>query len=218
MPAALISQMDPPPGEEREFDAWYADEHIPLRMAVPGFRSAVRGWAVQGEPSHLVVYHLDDLGVLGGDAYGEVKERPSDLTRHMLAEVAAFTRFLGEEISDTGEAPPGRYLYLVTFAVPQSEQDEFDAWYEQDHVPLLMECSAWLRCRRYAIGSAEPADVTRAAVHELADLSALDSPERARARSTEWRARLADRPYFASSRYAVYERASDFTETHSAPA
>ena len=55
MPAALISQMDPPPGERDDFDAWYRDEHIPSRLAVPGFESAVRGWAVEGEPSHLAL-------------------------------------------------------------------------------------------------------------------------------------------------------------------
>lgn len=211
--AALISQMDPPPGEDREFDAWYAEEHVPLRMGVPGFLSAIRGRAVQGTPSHLVVYYLGSREVLATPEYREVKGNPSPLTAHMLENVAAFTRYIGDEISDTGAAESGRYYYLVTFDVPEDFQEEFDAWYERDHLKHLMRNPAWVRCRRYAIADSEPAGVTRAAVHELADLSALDSPERAQARATPWRARLSQNDWFSSARYAVYERFQDFSAT-----
>jgi hypothetical protein len=209
--AALISQMDPPPGEDREFDAWYAEEHVPLRMGVPGFLSAVRGYAVQGEPSHLVIYYLESREVLSTPEYQDVKNNPSPLTAHMLKNVAAFTRYIGDEISDTGATEPGRYLYLVTFEVPEDFQEEFDAWYERDHLPHLMSNEAWLRCCRYGIVDSNPPGVTRAAVHELADLSALDSPERARARGTPWRARLSQNDWFSSSRYAIYERYQGFS-------
>lgn len=214
MLAALISQMDPPPGEREEFEAWYAEEHVPLRMALPGFRGAVRGWAVQGEPSHLVVYWMDELGVLDTPEYREVKGRPSELTRHMLENVAAFTRWLGSEVSDTGPAEPGRFLYLVTFDVPADGQEAFDDWYEREHVPMLMQSADWLRVRRYAISDGEPAGVTRVALHELASLDALSSPEREAARSTDWRARLAQNDWFGSVRYSVYERHQDFAATH----
>lgn len=202
--------MDPPPGERPEFDRWYREEHIPLRMDLDGFRGAVRGWAVQGEPSHLVVYYTDDLKAFETPEYEQVKRNPSSRTRHMLDHVAAFTRFVGLEISDSGAAETGRYIYLVTFAVPDEHQAEFDAWYEQDHVPLLLRNEHWLRCRRYAVVDAEPPGVTRAAVHELADLAALDSRERKDARSSEWRARLAQNDYFSSARYAAYEVAEEF--------
>lgn len=209
-PAALLSQMDPPPGEDAGFDSWYRDEHIPVRLAIPGFDSAVRGWAVQGEPSHLAVYHLSSLDVLARPEYRELKSNPSPRTARMLETVAAFTRFTGEAIGDTGPAEPGRYLYLVTFAVPASAQAEFDAWYEQDHVPTLMRNDTWLRVRRYAILDSVPAEVTRVALHELGDLTALDSPERAAARTSDWRARLAAEEWFGSARYAVYERSETF--------
>lgn len=209
--AALISQMDPPPGEESEFDAWYAEEHVPLRMRVPGFLSAVRGYAVQGEPSHLVVYYLESRDILSTPEYEDVRNNPSSRTTHMLDNVAAFTRYIGDEISDTGAASSGRYLYLVTFGVPEDFQEEFDAWYERDHLPHLMSNEAWIRCRRYNIVESDPVGVTRAAVHELTDLSALDSPEREQARATPWRARLSQNDWFSSSRYAVYQRFQDFS-------
>ena len=38
----LFSEMTPPPEMEEAFNAWYDSEHIPLRMAVPGFLGARR--------------------------------------------------------------------------------------------------------------------------------------------------------------------------------
>lgn len=215
--AALISQMDPPPGEDSEFDRWYAEEHVPLRMGVPGFLSALRGRAVQGEPSHLVIYYMESRPVLSSSEYQKVKNNPSSRTSHMLDNVAAFTRYTGDTISDTGDAEAGRYIYLVTFSVPEDFQVEFDAWYERDHLPHLMRNPAWLRCRRYAISDSEPSGVTRAAVHELSDLSALDSSERETARNTAWRERLSHNNWFSSSSYAVYERFQDFVAAPTQP-
>lgn len=202
--------MDPPPGEEGEFDAWYAEEHVPLRMKLPGFLGASRARAVQGEPSHLVVYWLQEPGALETPEYQRVKAEPSPRTAHMLDHVAAFTRFSGEEIGDAGERRAGRYLYLVTFSVPEERKEEFDAWYEQDHVPLLLRHPSWVRCRRYAITEGVPEEVTRAAVHEIDDLAALASTERQQARESPWRLRLAEEPWFGSARYAVYERFQEF--------
>jgi len=188
-------------------------------MAVPGFQSALRARVVQGEPAHLVIYYLSNRAVLKSEVYQSVKNNPGVLTSYMLSHVTAFTRYIGDEIGDTGEARAGRYLYLVTFCVPREDQPEFDAWYEQDHLPHLLRHPAWLRCRRYSIVESEPQGVTRAAVHELSDLEALDSPERAQARTTPWRARLSNLPWFSSARYAVYERFQDFrgqfTTSHS---
>ena len=195
--------MNPPPGEKEEFDAWYAEEHMPLLMAVPGFLSAARGWVVQGEPSQLVVYYLDSRDALATPEYQKVKDNPSPLTKHMLNSISGFTQYLGENISDTGTAELGKYLYLVTFEVPEDFLEEFDAWYEKEHLPLLMSNPFWLR---YRVVNSEPGDVTRAALHELADLSALDSPERAKARATPWRTRLTRNSWFSSAKYAVYER------------
>ena len=38
-----------------------------------------------------------------------------------------------------------------TFTVPPEDLDEFDDWYESDHVPTLMQNRDWLRVRRYAV-------------------------------------------------------------------
>jgi len=55
----LLTLTEPPPGMEEEFNAWYDEEHLPERLAIPGFRSA-RRW-VAGR-TYLATYELDSPG------------------------------------------------------------------------------------------------------------------------------------------------------------
>jgi len=208
----LFSEMTPPPGREAAFHGWYDQEHIPVRMAVPGFLSGQRYRdTAEGAAGFLAVYEMADLAVLKTPAYGEVKNRPSDVTRTMLASVTGFTRYLGVETSVRrqglagGSALDAPLLYAVWFDVPQERLADFDAWYETDHVPLLMECSEWRMVRRFAVTQGEPGPFNRLALHYLADRSALSSEARERARGTPWRARLAVEPWFRGT-YKVFER------------
>ena len=70
---------------------------------------------------------------------------------------------------------------------------------------MLLKCSSWLGCRRYLINDGDPEPFTHLAIHHLSSLDALDSPERAAARTTAWRDKLAAEPWFKGS-YAVYEK------------
>ncbi len=208
--AILFSEMTPDPAWESEFNAWYDSEHIPLRMGVPGFASSQRYKSVK-DGSYLAVYELESLEVLKSAAYGQVKNQPSPLTRRMLDGVAGFTRYLGEQIGEQHAAHAGdaaldaACLYAVFFNVPGDRQQEFNDWYEQDHVPILLECKDWLMCRRFAVRDGAPANWSHLALHYLNDAAALDAPERARARATPWRARLAVEPWFNAS-YLVFSR------------
>ena len=96
--AILFSEMTPDGSFEDRFNTWYDTEHIPVRMACPGFRSGQRYRHRDGE-GYLAVYEMDDDGVLSRDAYAQVKNNPSDETRWMLDNVSGFTRYLAAETS-----------------------------------------------------------------------------------------------------------------------
>jgi hypothetical protein len=206
----LFSEMTPPDQQEAAFHAWYDNEHIPLRMAVPGFLSA-RRYRATPEGGFLAVYEMTEPGVLKGEAYAEVKGRPSPVTKQMLGSVSGFTRYIGRELAvrrqthgDPAAALDAPILYAVWFTVPEDHADAFDAWYEQDHIPQLMACPEWLMVRRFRISDGEPQGFNRLALHYLADRGALESPARAAARATPWRAKLAAEPWFVGS-YSVFE-------------
>lgn len=204
----LFSQMEPSAGQEAEFHDWYNGEHIPLRMAIPGFAAATRYEVVEGEPRYLACYFLDDMGALETREYARLKADPGERTERMLASVHGFTRYICDETWDTGpvDEEPGT-LFAVCFAVPEADEDRaaFDGWYEGEHIPLLMQVPGWLRVRRYLVrpGAAGPA-WTHIALHELRSAAALDRPERAAARDTPRRDALAERPWFGGSGRWVY--------------
>ena len=206
----LFSEMSPPADQETIFNDWYDQEHIPLRVAIPGFVSAQRYLADGNDRNYLAVYEMNDASILQSAAYGVVKNQPSELTKSMLSSVSGFTRYignlLGEQWKSTTTDPlnESHYLYAVFFTVPQEELSEFDAWYTQDHVPILLECPEWLGTRRFEIIDAHPGNFNRLALHYLTSAEALDSPARAKARNTPWRDRLAVKPWF-KGHYLVFK-------------
>ncbi|WP_158808028.1 DUF4286 family protein [Beijerinckia sp. L45] len=209
----LFSEMTPPVGQESRFHDWYNEEHIPLRMDVPGFLSAQRYRDLADDArGYLAVYEMTDPAVMASSAYQVVKTQPSDTTREMLSTVSGFTRYIGAEMGTRrqpglsgAQALDAAVLYAVWFEVPESALPDFDAWYDLDHVPLLLGCKDWLMVRRFHILDGEPTKANRLALHYLADRSALEAPERAAARATPWRKRLAALPWFAGT-YSVFEK------------
>lgn len=204
----LFSEMTPEASWTDKFNRWYDEEHIPLRMAVPGFCSAQR-YQAKDSGAYLAVYEMESTGALASPAYQDVKGKPSETTKWMLGNVKGFTRYTCSQMSqvDKGQASDldTPVLYAVWFTVPPERLQDFDDWYNQDHVPLIMQCEDWRMVRRFEVVSGEPNAYNRLALHYLRDVAALDSPQRALARSTPWRARLAAEPWFRGE-YAVFER------------
>jgi hypothetical protein len=206
-PTILFSEMTPPAEMEDRFNAWYDEHHIPIRMETKGFLSAQR-YRMGNERNYLAIYEMVDADVLRSDAYKAIKGNPSTLTKEMLGAVSGFTRYLGTQISERAnqenfiDAP---VIYPVFFDVPKDRQAEFDAWNEEDHLPILMEDPRWLGVRRFDIYDGEPNTFTRLALHYLSDRAVLESDARTRARATPWRAKLASEPWF-KGHYLVFDR------------
>jgi hypothetical protein len=60
----LLAMMEPLPGFDSEFRAWYDTEHVPERMAIAGFESGQRLVCVAGWPRYVAIYDLAALDVL----------------------------------------------------------------------------------------------------------------------------------------------------------
>jgi hypothetical protein len=163
--AILFSEMTPDASWEDEFNDWYDHEHIPLRMDVPGFRSA-RRYVVPDTRNYLAIYEMDSTEVLRTPAYQSVKNNPSARTRLMLANVKGFTRYIGEEISghlsDSLEAP---FLLTEFFEIPRERE-------------LLLEDRDCLMVRRFRIVDGEPKAWTHLALYYLAGPVAVESAGR----------------------------------------
>lgn len=204
----LFSEMTPDVSWEDTFNDWYDEEHIPLRMDVPGFVGAQRYH--RSERNYLAVYDMAGPEVLSSKAYGQIKNHPSVLTSEMLNGVSGFTRYIGREIGTQHNVPfeemlQASVLYPVFFQVPEDRLKAFDEWYDKDHVPTLLETSDWLGCRRFALEIAHPQPFNRLALHYIRNRDALESDARTRARESSWRAELAKEDWFKGT-YMLFNR------------
>jgi hypothetical protein len=94
----LLVTMQPPPAFEEEFNAWYDTEHLPERLAVPGFETALRFVCLSGHPRYLAMYDLARLEVLDSPEYLRVAfENSSPWTRRVLQRVRVY-RAAGRQI------------------------------------------------------------------------------------------------------------------------
>jgi len=105
---------EPPPAMEEEFNAWYDDEHMAERLAIPGFRSA-RRWVADlppGEGKYLATYELDSLAVLGSPAYLDRYQNQTPWSRRCLGKAVVFKRWACEQLGAKDPHPAARAMVL----------------------------------------------------------------------------------------------------------
>jgi hypothetical protein len=94
----LLVMMQPPPAFEEEFNAWYDTEHLPERLAVPGFETALRFVCLSGHPRYLAIYDLTRPEVLDSPEYLRIAfENSSPWTLRVLQRVRVY-RAAGRQI------------------------------------------------------------------------------------------------------------------------
>jgi hypothetical protein len=98
----LLTLTEPPAAMEEEFNAWYDEEHLPERLAIPGFRSA-RRWVF--ERTYLATYELDSAKVLQSPAYLARFNNQTPWSRRCLGTLVVFERWACEQV-EPGDADP----------------------------------------------------------------------------------------------------------------
>lgn len=83
------------------------------------------------------------------------------------------------------EAP----FLLIAEMDPSEDEDDFNDWYNQEHVPMVADMPGYVRCRRYQIvsdeGASEPA-CKYLTIHEVQDLNGFLSPPAIASGATSW--------------------------------
>jgi hypothetical protein len=113
----LLTLTEPPPGMEEEFNAWYDEEHLPERLAIPGFRSA-RRWVADvppGNGKYLATYELDSAAVLQSAAYLARFQNPTPWSRRCLGKAVVFKRWACEQV-EPGSADPHPQARALLFS------------------------------------------------------------------------------------------------------
>jgi hypothetical protein len=76
-PVVLAVAQSVPPGREDDLTDWYTQEHIPMLLAVPGWRR-IRRFRLTGgtAPAYLSLHEMSDTSVFGEDSYRAAVSTP----------------------------------------------------------------------------------------------------------------------------------------------
>jgi hypothetical protein len=203
------------PEREDELNDWYNREHLRQVTALPGFVRA-RRYSVDDAPlKYLAWYDTVDETIESGAAFQGIVERPTPWSQRMR-------KLYGENrermnfrlMCDVGrvsrEDTP--WLYIVHTDIPDEIVDEYNAWYDKEHLPRLTTVPGVIRARRYTAVNGRPRYLT---AYELTDRDAFESPEGLQARKTPWTAKM--RSLFHNTRRRMCKRIAP-TLTHEAAA
>jgi hypothetical protein len=103
------------------------------------------------------------------------------------------TTWKGVRIYRGGSDRRGSIVYMLKYPVPFDYLYEFDAWFQYEHMPMLLEEPAWYGCELFrALGASS---YTFAALQYL-EPHALKSDARNRSVDTPWWHRLCKHEWF----------------------
>jgi hypothetical protein len=94
--AAVAMWWNVAPEMKAEFEDWHSHEHMPERLAIPGFLRGSRWIAASGEPSYFVLYETASLATLTAGPYVERLNNPTPWSRKMMPHHRNMVRSLCE--------------------------------------------------------------------------------------------------------------------------
>lgn len=119
-----------------DFYEWHNREHMPERLAVPGFRRGRRYRALEGGPDYFNLYETADFGVLSSPAYLARLNAPTAWTRRVVPGFRDVARSLCHVRASLGVGQGGVML-TQRFAVAAAEQDRVAARLADDVLPMI---------------------------------------------------------------------------------
>ncbi|MGI9409857.1 MAG: hypothetical protein ACR2OV_07275, partial [Hyphomicrobiaceae bacterium] len=180
-----------------EFHDWYDLEHVPERQAIPGFGASERWLAEDQDTVSVATYDLDAVDVLKSEPYLAVGyENASVWTKRVTAMCGRLLRFEGEQLTPGTAAAPvnaGGLLINAMNVAPEAE-DDFNAWYDEEHLPALAAVPGTLAARRYRSTEAGGGTHRYLAVYHLESPDITSGDAWKAAVETPWTDRI--RPHF----------------------
>lgn len=90
-------------GREAEYEEWHMREHLPERVAAPGFRSG-RRYIDWSHPAHrwFTLYEVDDAAAFATPEYSDLLANPTPWSAAMRPDFRHFLRLPCEEVASAG--------------------------------------------------------------------------------------------------------------------
>jgi len=200
-----ITATEPEAGWEDEFNRWYDEEHIPNLGGLPGYFSARRYVAVEGEPKYMAMYEIASMEAFRSAEHDHAANTPwtARMRPHFSSRGITFYEQVfpadGVLRGASWGAEEGGLLTVRLDVAAEHEQD-FNDWYDQEHLAALATVPGVIAVRRFRATEGAPRYM---AVYHLTDPKVQSSEAWNRAIDTPWSARV--RPTFTTRWRTVYK-------------
>ncbi|ACA15849.1 conserved hypothetical protein [Methylobacterium sp. 4-46] len=136
------------PAREDEFNDWYTHEHLPERVAIPGFLRARRYVEALRDPRlagwrYFTLYEVEAAGTLRSPAYLRALETPTPRTLAALPLFRGMGR-MGCAVTHTVARGTGGGLFVAELGPLPREAERLRAWLATRASPRMMALSGVL--------------------------------------------------------------------------
>jgi len=114
--------------QEADYNMWHSREHMPERLAVPGFRRGRRGLGIEGTPEdqkYFMMYETVDAEVFVSPAYLARLNDPTPWTRRILSAYIMPSRTICRVLASEGCGAGG---WLATLQIATEDRAAFRAF------------------------------------------------------------------------------------------
>lgn len=129
------------PEGRANFIDWHNREHIPERVAIPGFYRGRRYVAEHGDPEYFTLYEARDTQVLVGEAYLERLNNPTPWTKSSTADFRNTLRGVCTRSYSTGSGE-GAFMLTLRFNVAHEQFQAFRSFLVEEGLPMLNRMTA----------------------------------------------------------------------------
>jgi hypothetical protein len=194
-PGVFVELVDLDPEDGRQAWAeWYDRTYLAERVRLDGVVAARRGTRASGSAQNIVVYDLADVTVPLSSSWQHLDRRletsapARDAVRTSLARVESMLyRQILSTVGREYEPPDAQVLHGAFFEADPSDHDEFNDWYDTEHVLFVDIIDGYLNCRRFQ-SLADPSKFL--ALYDVTTLEVATSDETAKANESPWTDRI----------------------------
>ena len=202
---ALFAVIDFSGVDEGEFSEWYDTEHIPERIATPGFLTATRWVAADGRKLSLGLYDLEDVAVLKGEAYRSIAgPNLSPWSKRLLRQATSSARYEAVQLlpGDRLGTDETEFVYLIRHNIDEAVEDDYHRWYDEEHLPGLASVPGVHLARRFR--AENDAKHRYLATYHLESAEIPQTPEWRKVADTTWSDRV--RQHMSDRDYVMFKR------------
>ena len=163
--------------------------------------AAVRGAYRALESDEAYAYVSDPQASRASGADGTTATRATEALQARWPQATVVRLDSGLELAGASAGKPASHHYVVETDVLPDHEADFNAWYDQEHLPGLAAVPGTVRAARYVSPDGAPRHY---ACYDLESPQVLGSPPWLAVRETAWSARV--RPTFRNTKRTMFER------------